>query len=132
MPQSQYFSSGGLNSILEKVTHTVAGFFEKSNNVVGIDIGSSAIKIVELKRAGGKAILETYGELALGPYAKHAIGQATSLSTEKVSEALIDVIREANISARDTGMAIPLASSLITIFEMLSAKGANLNGNTSY
>ena len=42
---------------------------EKENSVLGIDIGTSSIKIVQLKRKGGKAVLETYGELALGPYA---------------------------------------------------------------
>ena len=34
---------------------------------VGIDIGSSAIKIIEIKKKGGKAVLQTYGSIALGP-----------------------------------------------------------------
>ena len=38
---------------------------QKESSAIGIDIGSSFIKIVQLKKKrGGKAILETYGELA--------------------------------------------------------------------
>jgi Tfp pilus assembly PilM family ATPase len=31
---------------------------------LGVDMGSSAIKIVQLKKKNGQAVLETYGELA--------------------------------------------------------------------
>ena len=55
-------------------------FFKKAGqSVLGIDIGSSSIKIVQLRKKGGKAVLETYGELALGPYAGVEIGRATNL-----------------------------------------------------
>ena len=40
-------------------------FSKKDKSVLGIDIGSSAIKIVQIKKKKGKAVLETYGELAL-------------------------------------------------------------------
>ena len=43
-------------------------FAKKSGSVLGIDIGSSSIKVVQISRKNGHAILETYGELALGPY----------------------------------------------------------------
>ena len=43
---------------------------------LGIDIGSSAIKIVQIKKKNGQAVLETYGELALGPYTGAGVGQA--------------------------------------------------------
>ncbi len=38
---------------------------QKSVSAIGIDIGSSSIKVVQLKKKGGKALLETYGEIAL-------------------------------------------------------------------
>ncbi|MCR4306718.1 MAG: hypothetical protein NUV42_01990, partial [Candidatus Yonathbacteria bacterium] len=71
-------------------------------SVVGIDIGSSFLKVVQLKKKKGKAVLETYGELALGPYADLAVGQATSLSVEKISTALKDLFREANVTAQSS------------------------------
>lgn len=80
---------------------------------LGIDIGSSAIKIVQLKKKNGKVILETYGALSLGPYAKTDIGSVTNLATEDVAEALLDVIRESKVTIRSGVVAIPSSSSLI-------------------
>lgn len=99
-----------------------SNFFNKGagGSVLGIDIGSSAIKIVQLRKKGGKAVLETYGELALGPYAKAEIGQATNLPTEKIIEALSDLMREkeVNITTNKCGIAIPFSSSLMSLIEM--------------
>lgn len=99
----------------------LGSFFHKdSGSVLGIDIGSSAIKVVQLKKKGGKAILETYGELALGPYAGVEIGQATNLPNVKVIEALSDLMREkeVNLTTNKCGIAIPFSSSLMTLIEM--------------
>ncbi len=85
---------------------------------LGIDFGSSAIKIVQLKKSKGHAVLETYGELAVGPYGKSEIGNAVRLPSYKMTEALTDVLREAKVSSRDCGMAIPISSSLVTTIEL--------------
>ena len=69
-------------------------FGKKPQSVLGIDIGASAIKVVEIKRKHGKAILKTYGELALGPYAGTEIGRATSLQPAQLAEALKDILHE--------------------------------------
>lgn len=96
---------------------------KKGGSVLGIDIGASAIKVVQLRKERGAAILETYGELALGPYADLDIGRATSLPSEKLSEALSDIIREANVTTTNCGASIPFSNSLITLLE-LPAVGA--------
>lgn len=97
----------------------MGGLFKKrGESVIGIDIGSASVKIIQLRRAKEKAVLETYGELALGPYADRAVGQAALLPAEKLSVALKDIMREANVSVRNGGVAIPLVSSLITVIEL--------------
>ena len=95
-------------------------FSKKSQSVLGIDIGSSSIKIVELSRKGGHAVLETYGELALGPYAGKGVGQATNLPIEKIIEAVNDILKEkeVNITSRICGVAIPFSSSLMAVIDM--------------
>ncbi len=95
-------------------------FDKKENSVIGIDIGSSAIKIVQIKKQNGQAVLETYGELALGPYGNAAIGQAVQLTTDQVSQALTDLMneKEVNVTTRSCGVAIPFASSLMSVIEM--------------
>lgn len=89
-----------------------------STSVVGVDIGSSAVKIVELRKKGGRAVLGTYGALALGPYADVSVGQVTKLPNERIAEALRDVLREANASTKVGSFAIPLSASLLSLIEM--------------
>ncbi len=101
-------------------------FSRKSSSVLGVDIGTSSIKIVQLARHGGRAVLETYGELALGPYAGVEIGRATNLPPEKVSDALRDVMRESKVTANDASVAIPFGASLIAAIEMPASSEKNL------
>ncbi len=86
--------------------------------MIGIDIGASSAKIVQLRGAHGAAILETYGEISLAPYVKEAVGKAVKLTPEKTSEALLDLIREANVTTKTAGMSIPFSSSLVSILDL--------------
>ncbi len=102
-----------------KITDTITGLWQKdSESVVGIDIGSSTIKVVQLKKRRGRAVLETYGELALGPYASVAIGQATNLPPETIVSAVKDLFKEANVTAKAAAFSVPLSSSLVALVEM--------------
>lgn len=95
-------------------------FGAKEQSVLGIDIGSSSIKAVQLTKRDGHPVLETYGELSLGPYAGKAVGEATNLPLEKVIEALTDMLKEkeVNITTRSCGIAIPFSSSLMAVMDV--------------
>ncbi len=94
-------------------------FFKKqSPSVLGIDIGSSAIKVVQLRKKAGKAVLETYGELALGPYGGVEIGRATNLTNEKLAEAVKDLLKEANVTTKSAGISIASSASLLPFIHM--------------
>lgn len=90
----------------------------ESGSVVGVDVGSSAIKVVELKKKGGKAVLETYGAIALGPYATLDVGRVTNLPIEKIAEGLKEVLKQAGIKTTSAAFAIPVQSSLIFTIEL--------------
>jgi len=92
----------------------LSSFFKKETSVLGIDIGSSAIKIVQIKKKRGKAVLETYGELAVGPYAGIELGRAANLPPEKTIEAIRDILRESKTTTTACGVSLPLSASLIT------------------
>lgn len=102
--------------------------FLKSPNdsVLGIDVGSSSVKVVQLRKKKGRAVLETYGELALGPYAGFSVGQSTNLPAEKIAEAIKDVIREANVTSVVCGVSIPFKSSLVSLIELPPAEDKQL------
>lgn len=93
-------------------------FKKGGQSVLGVDIGSSSIKVVQLRKKAGKAVLETYGELALGPYAGVEIGRATSLPNEKIVEALADLLKESNVTTKSAGISISTASSLLSFIRM--------------
>lgn len=92
--------------------------WQKEQSVLGVDIGTSSIKIIQLKKEKEKAILETYGEIATGPYANLKVGQVSKLSEDAIAEALKDVLKEANAKARTASVAIPLKSSFVTIVNL--------------
>lgn len=93
-------------------------FTKKDTHVLGVDIGSSSLKVVQLRKEKGRAILETYGELALGPYGGSEVGQATNLSAEQVTETLKDLLREAKVTSVNCGVSIPFARSLLTLVDL--------------
>jgi len=93
-------------------------FTKKEKSVLGVDIGSSSLKVVQLRKDHGKAILETYGELALGPYGGRDIGQATNLSAEQIAETLKDLLREAKVTTTSCGVSIPYSRSLLTLVDL--------------
>ena len=106
-----------LSSLTDKITSAL-GTATSSESVLGIDIGSSSAKIVQLRNSHGSAVLETYGEISLAPYQKQAVGKAVKLSPEQLGVALTDLMREANVTARVGGASIPFSASLISIIDL--------------
>lgn len=104
------------NSFKQIISSGLASIFssnQSSDSALGIDIGSSSIKVVQLRKKKGKAILETYGALSLGPYGKVEIGKAVSLPVPDVVKALTDAMKESNVTTSFGTISIPTASSLI-------------------
>lgn len=93
-------------------------FSKEVKSVLGVDIGTSSVKVVQLRKEKGRVVLETYGAIALGPYAGVEIGRATALDASKIAEALKDVIREANVTTKDAAISIPYSSSLVSIIRL--------------
>lgn len=114
----------GLSQIFSQITGSLAS--KDSDSVVGVDIGTSSIKVVQLIQQKGVAVLETYGEIALGPYGKGEVGQSVNPPAEKTSEALNDLVREANVTAKTAGFGIPLSGSLISVITLPTKNRADL------
>ncbi len=89
-----------------------------SRSAVGLDIGTSSIKVVQLRKEKGKALLETYGEIAIGPYASVESGRATHPSAESAVPAIKDLLREANVAALDAGVSIPFSAAMTRVIKV--------------
>lgn len=94
--------------------------------VVGIDFGSSSIKVVELEKREGTVWLTTYGELQLGPYAGMGMGSSVKLPLQKKMEVLVDVLRETEVTAKDAVFALQLSDSFITVVSLPLGEEENI------
>jgi len=90
----------------------------KSVSVLGVDIGPSSIKVVQMKKKSGRAVLETYGELSLGPYAGVEVGRSTNLPAEKLAQAVTDILRESNVTTNKCGLSIAVGSSFVSFIKL--------------
>ena len=110
-----------MDSILDGIKSAFSGLLGKrgDDRAVGIDIGTSSIKVVELKKEGGRAVLDTYGALALGQYAEGgSVGQVTNLDAETLAKALRDILKETNITSTNVVLGIPSVSCIIFILQL--------------
>lgn len=95
-------------------------FGRERTRFVGIDIGSDAAKVVQLKKDKERAVLETYGELKTANYFKQAASSAGGVMRfldQDVAGMLQDVLRESNVTTRQAVLGIPSVSSFITIID---------------
>lgn len=102
-------------------------FGKSETSAIGLDIGSSSVKVIQLKKDKGKVVLQTYGELSTGPYAGMSVGQATSLSSDKIASLIKDLFKEANVTTSFAGVSIPLKSSLLVPLEIPQIAGTDLD-----
>ena len=119
-----------MNNPLEEIKKMFGSIgSNKEKSVLGIDVGSSAIKIVQMREVGGKTILETYGSISLGLYKEEdgSAGQVINLKRDKLVLALEELIKEANVTTKRVAMSIPAASTLVfTIVFPASVKESDL------
>lgn len=85
---------------------------------VGIDIGGASIKVVEVEETPKTIMLRTYGELQLGPYDGKPLGEVVALREQNRIEAVTDVMREAGVVGKRGALAMPLASSFLTVLSL--------------
>lgn len=89
---------------------------------VGIDIGTSSIKIVELLKWGERTKLENYGEIRAETLFKKPFRtfkkNTLSVETRDIARAILAVLNEANIKAKDASFSIPDFSSFFTWFDL--------------
>lgn len=95
-------------------------FFPKK--MLGVDIGTSSIKIVELSRWGGGNTLENYGEIKSASLFKEPFKTfekgSYSISSHFVSRAIKSVLEETKIKTRAAVFSIPDFSTFFVSFDL--------------
>src|SRR3990167_389513 len=101
--------------------------FKKGSQVLGVDLGSSNLKIIQLKKERSRILLETYGEIATGPYAELPVGKSAHLLDAKVREMMGDLMREAGSKAEVAVVSLPLRSSFVKVISLPIISEEELN-----
>src|SRR3989344_4313719 len=92
-------------------------FSSHPNHIVGIDIGVSSTKVVQLKYESERAILETYGELLNVNYFKEVSGVGGGFLRyldQDIAALVKDILKESHVPPREAVVAIPATSSFVT------------------
>ena len=96
---------------------------KRPKNFLGIDIGTSTIKAVEISEEGGGLKLKNYGlffleEYLEKPFQAYYKESPLFFSTSDIGRALKSTLKEAKIFIRQTNFTIPDFSSLFTNIEL--------------
>ncbi len=106
-------------NIFSNLSKKLFGFSGGADNgVIGIDFSAGAIKVVQIRKDKNSPVLQTYGELSLGPYVDKPVGEAVKPSPETLGSALEDILKEAKVTTSAAGVSIPLSASLINIIDL--------------
>ena len=89
---------------------------------LGVDIGTSAIKVVELARRGDRVYLENYGEIKSEAFYGKAFRtfekSLLSFSVEEIGLAIKAILKEAEIKTKKCIFTIPDFATFFTTFEL--------------
>lgn len=90
--------------------------------ILGVDIGTSSIKIVELSRWGGGRTLENYGEIRSATLFKEPFKTSVKgsylLSADFISRTIRAILDEAKIKTKSAIFSIPDFSSFFVSFDL--------------
>lgn len=83
---------------------------------MGIDVGTYSTKVVQLRYEKEHGILETYGELLNEGYFSPETREVGLLhhSDAEIAAILQDLLKEANVTSKETVFSVPAGSSFIT------------------
>ncbi|MFZ2226863.1 MAG: type IV pilus assembly protein PilM [Candidatus Moraniibacteriota bacterium] len=96
------------------------------NTFIGVDIGTSSIKVVELRVSEGKPMLSNYAWMTLG---EEMLGKGDNNSEyfyAVLPRLLKKVFKKAKFSGRDVFVALPSFSGLITLIDFPEMASADM------
>ena len=103
---------------------------------LGIDIGTSSIKIVEVSKFGNKKKLENYGQIFNYDFSEKSFKEQEKnlllLSSEEIVKAIKEIIQETKIKTKHAVFSIPDFSSFFTSFTLPPMTRDELSESVKY
>ncbi|CAM5519733.1 Pilus assembly protein PilM OS=Stutzerimonas stutzeri OX=316 GN=CXK95_13830 PE=4 SV=1 [Stutzerimonas stutzeri] len=92
-------------------------FTKKANTLLGIDISSTSVKLLELSRSGNRYRVEAY---AVEPLPPNAVVEKNIVELEGVGQALQRVVARAKVNAKQVAVAVSGSAVITKSIEMES------------
>ncbi|WP_273526892.1 pilus assembly protein PilM [Pseudomonas sp.] len=92
-------------------------FTKKANTLLGIDISSTSVKLLELSRSGNRYRVEAY---AVEPLPPNAVVEKNIVELEGVGQALQRVVARAKVSVKQAAVAVSGSAVITKSIEMES------------
>jgi type IV pilus assembly protein PilM len=93
-----------------------------SKRFLGIDVGTSYVKVVEIYKAGRLKKLENYGQVSSAVFQRRPFRTSEKntlrLSNQDIAQAIMSIIDEAEIKTKQAIFSIPDFSSFFTSFDL--------------
>lgn len=105
------------------------GLLSQETNYFGLDIGTTAIRLVQLKQSGSKPVLVTYGDV------KVPAGLTTSDAAgdrDKIAEFIKQLMRDTRVGTHNVVAGLPSASVFASVVTMPKLSHAELSKAIRY
>lgn len=107
--------------------------FERGGRkILGIDIGTSSIKIAEVTHEKEKMRLSNYADFTISGQDRFIYSDSLKIKDEQIVSFIHDLMSQAHIEARDASIAIPSFSSFSTIIELPQMSAEELEHTIMY
>jgi type IV pilus assembly protein PilM len=93
----------------------VIGFSRKKPPLLGIDISSTTVKLVELSRSGGKYRVESY---AVEPLPANAVAEKNIQEPQAVGDTIKRAVKRSGTKTRTCALAVPSSAVITKIITM--------------
>lgn len=105
------------------------GIFGNNNDFIGVDVGSNAIRIVQLRKVGDKYSLMAFGSAQLPPN----VSQSDSkLDMQKVAQVIRQLVHSSKVSTKNVITALPGSAVFSTVIKMPPMSTAELTQAVKY
>lgn len=111
-------------------------FKKKPKSSLGIDIGASAIKFVELEKKDERHTLKNYAIYSLNEYLKKSNYQAglssLKITNQEIAEIIKKTIKKADIVSRSICLSVPVYSSFSTVIDFPAMPEKEISSAVSF
>lgn len=106
-----------------------SSIFNAVGDFFALDIGSSAIRIVELRGGGNNRSLVKYGSVPLD--VKLALSDSPA-DQAKVSQVIAELIAQVGITTKNVAVGLPASKTFVTVVDLPKMSAPELNGTIKY